>query len=48
MAFQRRAHDVDGQAGAGALAEVEQRRQAKRFEQAAVTGLGRDMGRRCG
>lgn len=48
MTFQRRADDVDGEAGAGAFAEphaeVEQRRQAERFEQAAVAGFGRDMG----
>ena len=40
MALQCRADDVDGEAGAGAFAEphaeIEQRRQAERFEQSAM------------
>jgi hypothetical protein len=53
MAGQRRAHDVDRQAGAGPFAEphaeIEQRREPKCGKQPAMAGLGRDMpGQRMG
>ena len=48
VAVERRAQDVDRQAGARAFAEahaeIEQRRHAQRLKQAAMAGFGRDMG----
>ena len=50
VAGERRADDVDGEAGAGAFAEphaeIEQRRQVERIQQAAVAGLRPRRGRR--